>query len=316
MTSANGQPHGHSDGASEPTASLVKRLAASPGAGATIQRVGAPALPEASTLAALIESLRRIVFPGVFEAPPADEAELERRLGVELEQAERLALEALAAAYRCFDDEDCKARAREATAALLEALPELRAAMALDVQAAYDGDPAAECVEEIIASYPGVEAVFAYRVARVLDAHGVPMAPRMICEQAHARTGVDIHPGAKIGKSFFIDHGAGVVIGQTTVVGDGVKLYQGVTLGAKSFPVDERGELIRGHKRHPTLGDRVTVYAGAVVLGGDTVIGDDCVISGGVCVTESVPPGRIVRQKQPELIVREMRPADASASRT
>jgi serine O-acetyltransferase len=312
MTSA----HGQTLTTSERSAPLVQRLAAAPPAGASIQRVGASALPEAETLAALIESLRRIIFPGVFEAPPADEAELERRLGAELERAERLALEALAAAYRCFNDEDCKGKAQGATRVLLDSLPELRAALALDVQAAYDGDPAAECIEEIIASYPGVEAVFAYRVAHVLDRHGVPMAPRMICEQAHARTGVDIHPGAKIGRSFFIDHGAGVVIGQTTIVGDGVKLYQGVTLGAKSFPVDERGELIRGQKRHPTLGDRVTVYAGAVVLGGDTVIGDDCVISGGVCVTESVPAGRIVRQKQPELIVREMRPPDATASRT
>jgi len=296
---------------------LARRLIAAPAEGARIERVAQPAIPDAAAIADLVEALRRLVFPGFFEAPPERETELLARLEGGIERAERLAMSVLAASYRCSGAPDCEARAREATRVLMLALPGLRAALALDVQAAYDGDPAARSVEEIVASYPGVDAVFAYRVARVLDEHGVPLAPRMICEQAHARTGVDIHPGARIGRSFFIDHGAGVVVGETTIIGNDVKLYQGVTLGARSFPVDERGELIRGQKRHPTLGDRVTVYAGAVVLGGDTVIGDDSVISGGVCVTESVPPGRLVRQKQPELIVREMRaPAPLGGSRT
>jgi serine O-acetyltransferase len=296
---------------------LARRLIDAPTAGARIERVGRPAIPDAPTIASLVESLRRLVFPGFFERPPERETELLARLEGEIERAERLALDVLIAAYRCAGAEDCEKQARAASCALMAALPALRAALALDVQAAYDGDPAARSIEEIVASYPGVDAVFAYRVARALDEHGVPLAPRMICEQAHARTGVDIHPGARIGRSFFIDHGAGVVIGETTIIGNGVKLYQGVTLGARSFPVDERGDLIRGQKRHPTLGDRVTVYAGAVVLGGDTVIGDDCVISGGVFVAESVAPGRIVRQKQPELIVREMQPpAAAPGSRT
>jgi len=271
-------------------------------------RLSAIALPSADDVAELVESLRRLVFPGYFEAPALNRDDLELRLSGELRRARQLAERSLAGAFRCAGDAVCEDHARDAAETLLSALPDLRAELTLDVQAAMDGDPAAESIDEIVSCYPGIDAVFAYRVARVLYNAEAPLVPRMICEQAHGRTGIDIHPGARIGKSFFIDHGAGVVIGQTCVIGEGVKLYQGVTLGAKSFPVDERGKLVRGTKRHPTLGDRVTVYAGAVVLGGETVIGDDCVISGGVCVTESVPAGRIVRQKQPELIVREARP--------
>ncbi len=289
---------------------LAQRLAAQD---AAVARLNRPALPAADDLANLIDSLRRLVFPGFFDRPAVDEAELATRLAGELRRARGLAERALAAAYRCCDESDCARCGDEAAAVLFAALPDLRERLALDVRAAYEGDPAAQSIDEIVACYPGVDAVFAYRVARVLYEHAVPLAPRMICEQAHARTGIDIHPGARIGRRFFIDHGAGVVIGETCEIGSDVKLYQGVTLGAKSFPTDADGKLIRGAKRHPTLGDRVTVYAGAVVLGGDTTIGDDCVISGGVCVTESVPPGRLVRQKHPELILREAR---QDASRT
>jgi len=286
-------------------ADLARRLLEPPPAGAPIARLGVPSLPDGGVVGGLVESLRRLVFPGFFDPPAADRAELASRLTQEAERASRLAERALSGAYRCSGDAACSEKATEAAAALIEAVPRLRDQLALDVQAAMDGDPAAESIDEIVSCYPGVDAVFAYRVARVLDELGAPLVPRLICEQAHARTGVDIHPGARIGERFFIDHGAGGVIGQTTEIGEGVKLYQGVTLGARSFPTDEHGRAVKGLKRHPTLGDRVTVYAGAVVLGGDTVIGDDCVISGGVCVTSSVPPGRVVRQKQPELIVRE-----------
>jgi serine O-acetyltransferase len=177
------------------------------------------------------------------------------------------------------------------------------------VLAAFDGDPAATHTDEVIFSYPGLEAVLDHRFAHELLRLGVPLLPRIISEQAHSRTGIDIHPGAQIGRSFFIDHGAGVVIGETAVIGDHVKIYQGVTLGAKSFDKDERGRLVRGRKRHPTIGDRVTIYAGAVILGGDTIIGDDCVISGGVFLSQSVPPRHVVRQKQPELVMRSNRDA-------
>lgn len=183
-------------------------------------------------------------------------------------------------------------------------LSHVREMLALDVQAAYDGDPAAEHTDEIVLCYPGLDAVFAHRVAHELYQLGVPLLPRLIAEQAHSRTGIDIHPGAKIGESFFVDHGSGTVIGETSVIGKLVKIYQGVTLGARSFPKDERGRAIRGIKRHPTIGDRVNIYAGAVILGGDTVIGDDCVIAGGVFVTSSVPPGHVVQQHRAELTLR------------
>lgn len=174
---------------------------------------------------------------------------------------------------------------------LLQTLPAIRTALATDVQAAYDGDPAAESVEEIIFSYPSVEAIAAYRVAHELRRAGVPMIPRIITEHAHSVTGIDIHPGAKIGNHFFIDHGTGVVIGESSVIGEHVKLYQGVTLGALSIPNRDAN----ADKRHPTLEDRVTLYAGATILGGATIIGHDSVVGGNVCLVDSVPPySRIV----------------------
>ncbi|MGF1469169.1 MAG: serine O-acetyltransferase EpsC [Sandaracinaceae bacterium] len=178
---------------------------------------------------------------------------------------------------------------------LLDALPELRRRLEGDVKAAYEGDPAAESVEEIVFSYPSIEAVTAYRIAHELRKAGVPMIPRILSEHAHSQTGIALSPGATIGERFFIDHGTGVVVGQTAVIGDDVKLYQGVTLGALSIP--DRHDPA---KRHPTLEDRVTVYSGATILGGDTVIGEGSVIGGNVWLTKSVPPGSKVfgRPKQ------------------
>lgn len=170
---------------------------------------------------------------------------------------------------------------------LFRAIPELRRLLDADVRAAYQGDPAAKNVEEVVFSYPSVEAIAAYRIANRLCRAGVPMIPRIISEHAHSRTGIDISPGAEIGERFFIDHGTGVVIGETAVLGDDVKLYQGVTLGALSVP--RRDEVKK--KRHPTLEDGVTIYAGATILGGDTVIGKGSVIGGNVWLTQSVPPG-------------------------
>jgi serine O-acetyltransferase len=195
-------------------------------------------------------------------------------------------------------------RAAEVAERFIQRLPELRRLLSLDVQAAYEGDPAAIHPDETIFCYPGIDAVFAHRVAHEFYAQGVPLLPRIIQEMAHSRTGIDINPGAKIGESFFIDHGGAVVIGETTVIGDQVRVYQGVTLGAKSIEKDAHGRVVKGMKRHPTIGDRVTIYAGAVILGGDTAIGDDCIIGGGVFVTESVPAGHVVRPRDPELILR------------
>jgi serine O-acetyltransferase len=174
-----------------------------------------------------------------------------------------------------------------------------------DVQAAYDGDPAATGFDEILLAYPGLVALTVHRVAHELYTMHIPLMPRIMAEWAHAQSGVDIHPGAKIGRRFFIDHGTGVVIGETTIIGDDVKLYQGVTLGALSIQKDAHGRVIRSTKRHPTVEDRVTIYANATVLGGETVIGAGSVVGGSVFLTKSVPPGARVGVKAPELRVIE-----------
>ena len=172
------------------------------------------------------------------------------------------------------------------------------------MQAAYDGDPACQSLDEVIFCYPGLDAVTVYRLAHELCELGVPLIPRMMTEWAHKETGIDIHPGAKIGHYFFIDHGTGVVIGETCEIGEHVKLYQGVTLGALSFPTDAEGNLIRGKKRHPTIEDRVVIYASATILGGDTVIGHDSVIGSSVWLTSSVEPYATVMMEKPRLRIR------------
>lgn len=185
-------------------------------------------------------------------------------------------------------------QAEEQTMELLRRLPEIQRTLQTDVRAAYEGDPAAKSEAEIILTYPALTAIGFYRIAHVLFVMGVPLLPRMMTEFAHRVTGIDIHPGAAIGHSFFIDHGTGVVIGETCTIGDHVKLYQHVTLGAKSFAVGEDGTLVKGIKRHPDIGNNVVIYAGATILGGDTRIGDGCVIGGNVWLTHSVGPGETV----------------------
>ena len=189
-----------------------------------------------------------------------------------------------------YDDK----RADAVTRALIEALPELYRLLKTDLAAAYRGDPAARAVDEIILCYPAFFAICTYRLAHVLYREGVPLLPRVMTEYAHRRTGIDVHPGAQIGESFFIDHGTGVVIGETCTIGSGVKIYQHVTLGAKSFDVDGDGMPVKGVKRHPDVGDRVVIYAGATILGGETRIGNDCVIGGSVWLTHSVEAGKMV----------------------
>ena len=201
------------------------------------------------------------------------------------------------------DESSCAPHAKKVAGLFLAKLPELRATLLDDVQAAFDGDPAATNLDEIILAYPGLLAVTVYRIAHELFAMGVPLMPRIMTEWAHARTGADIHPGAHIGKSFFIDHATGVVVGETSHIGSHVKLYQGVTLGAMSHPRDESGRVIRNTKRHPTVQDGVTVYANATVLGGDTVLGEKSIVGGSVFLTESVPSGSRVAITPPELRV-------------
>ena len=184
----------------------------------------------------------------------------------------------------------------------VEQLPAVRALLAADVEAAFEGDPAAKSFAEIVVAYPSIQAIATYRIAHALLVEGVPLLPRMMTEHAHDRTGIDIHPGAKIGRRFFIDHGTGVVIGETCEIGDGVRLYQGVTLGARS---PRHGESLRGTKRHPTIEDDVTIYAGATILGGETVIGSGSVIGGNVWLMESVPPGSKVIAEPARHLVRQ-----------
>jgi serine O-acetyltransferase len=212
--------------------------------------------------------------------------------------------------YRCRLENcstgDCSRMADEATLHLLSELPNVREMLKGDVRAAFDGDPAAQSFEEIVISYPCIIAIATYRIAHELFVKDVPLIPRIMTEYAHSKTGIDIHPGAKIGKNFFIDHGTGVVIGETTVIGNNVKLYQGTTLGALSFKKDEKGRLLRGTKRHPTLEDNVTIYAEATILG-DVIIGEGAVIGGNVWIKESVPPGVIVMTPHADLIYKDSR---------
>ena len=198
---------------------------------------------------------------------------------------------------------ECAPRAHELTEVFLGRLPQIRALLVRDVQAAFDGDPAATNLDEVILAYPGVLAVSVYRIAHALHDLGVPMMARIMTEWAHSKTGCDIHPGAKIGAGFFIDHATGVVIGETTDIGEGVKLYQGVTLGALSLPKDASGQIIRGRKRHPTVEDGSTLYANATVLGGQTVVGANSVVGGSVFLTRSIPPRSRVSLKEPDLRV-------------
>jgi serine O-acetyltransferase len=194
--------------------------------------------------------------------------------------------------------------AEAATHHLLSRLPKIRELLKGDVGAAFDGDPAAQSHEEIVISYPGITAISTYRVAHELYLLEVPLLPRIMSECAHSETGIDIHPGAKIGKNFFIDHGTGVVIGETTIIGKNVKVYQGTTLGAMSFPKDARGRIIKGGKRHPTIEDNVTIYAEATILG-DIVIGKNSVIGGNVWLNKSVPPGTTVTVAGADLVYRK-----------
>ena len=187
--------------------------------------------------------------------------------------------------------------ASEKVDALIDALPEILEVLKTDIQAGYEGDPAAKSIDEVVITYPAFKAIAVYRIAHKLHELGVPMIPRVMTEYAHKITGIDIHPGATIGKYFFIDHGTGVVIGETTTIGERVKIYQHVTLGAKSFDLAEDGTPVKGIKRHPDIGDRVVIYSGATILGGDTKIGDDCVVGGNVWLTHSLKPGETITTK-------------------
>lgn len=261
-------------------------------------------LPARSEVSELLDDVLSVVFPGYFTYEPLDDLTVRYFVGARcariLRRLEQVATRSLAVdcSHARRQPQEIGRAAHEHALDLLQAIPAIRAALAADVQAALAGDPAACNDAEIIMSYPGVTAIAGHRIAHHLYQRKVPLLPRMIAEILHSRTGIDIHPGATIGRSFFIDHGTGVVIGETSVIGNRVKLYQGVTLGALSVKSREAGLQLR---RHPTIEDDVTVYAGATILGGDTVIGRGSTIGGNVWLTRSVPPGTTVVLDTPTL---------------
>ena len=260
----------------------------------------------------VLEDLISVLFPGCHGHEPVQDSYLTQYLQEQFGSAvERLRNQVLRAfqyqcnVVDCTDCGTCAEQADEAVEHLMASLSQVQRLLQSDINAAYEGDPAAQSTMEVVMSYPGVYAVIVHRVAHLLYEKKVPLIPRVMSEHAHALTGIDIHPGARIGPGFFIDHGTGVVIGETCVIGEKVKLYQGVTLGALSFEKDEDGNLVKGIKRHPNVGDHVVIYAGATILGGETTIGENAVIGGNVWLTHSVPPNAKVYNQQPRPLIRE-----------
>ena len=255
--------------------------------------------PDKDVIIDMIEKLRRIVFPGYFREKAYRIYNAKHNLSMLIEDVMYNLSRQIELVFR--EDGRNEYDAREVCLEFLRRIPQVRAMVQTDLQAAYDGDPAATGMTEVIFSYPGLFAITVYRLAHELYVLKVPMIPRIMTEYAHSVTGIDIHPGATIGKYFFIDHGTGIVIGETTVIGENVKIYQGVTLGGLSTP---GGQNLRGKRRHPTIEDNVTIYANASILGGETVVGQGCVIGASAFVTKSVPPCTTVSLKNQELQMR------------
>lgn len=265
-------------------------------------RDGEP-FPSGVALKQIVDLCRSILFPGYFGNPMVDRQTIKYHIGVNVERLLALLNEQVLAGlcFGCSEEEcslsDKKLRAKQIAATFVEFLPELRRVLMTDIEAAYYGDPAAKSFAEVILCYPAVRAISNHRIAHKLLVLGVPMIPRMISEMAHSETGIDIHPGATIGERFSIDHGTGVVVGETAVIGNNVKIYQGVTLGAKSFELDEFGNPVKDVPRHPILEDDVIVYANATILGRVT-IGKGAVIGGNIWVTSDVESGAKVVQSK------------------
>lgn len=268
-----------------------------------LEHLASTPLPDKASVIQVLDNLLEVIYPGYFGRKDVDSSNIEYHIGDLIDSIyARMTLEIYRSVHQQCDIatdrcEHCHQIAEEQAVELLRKLPQLRITLAEDVQAGYDGDPAAQSIEEVIFSYPATFAITIYRIAHELHLQNVPLLPRIMTEHAHSVTGIDIHPGATIGNAFFIDHGTGVVIGETTHIGNRVKLYQGVTLGALSFAMDEEGRMVRGKKRHPTIEDDVVIYAGATILGGDTTIGRGSVIGGNVWLTHSVPPSSSIQNR-------------------
>lgn len=286
---------------------IVDNLVLSCNAQNCFDHVDLEPLPSKEAVIEITHLACRILYPGYFSRTRIDKVNLIYYYGQEVTSFFEMLSRQVAFAIRheCrrsnLECVECEERGEEIAINFMKELPRIRVMLAKDVRAAYEGDPAAKSHDEVIFSYPGLFAVTVHRVAHQLYRQNVPLIPRIMSEYAHGVTGIDIHPGARIGESFFIDHGTGVVIGETTIIGDRVRIYQGVTLGALSLSKDEV-EQLRNEKRHPTLEDDVIVYSGVTILGGDTVIGAHSVIGGNVWITTSVPPDTKVFMKKPELI--------------
>lgn len=269
-------------------------------------------IPSRREIVEIVKDFVKILFPGYFSKEKVDPLNLKYKVGLSVSNLFKKVAEQIINSFRheCFRyDKPCEVcieKGYESVAELFKKIPALRKVLATDVKATFDGDPAAQNYDEIIFSYPGIFAITVYRVAHELYKMDIPLIPRIMTEYAHSVTGIDIHPGATIDERFAIDHGTGVVIGETTLIGKNVRLYQGVTLGALSLPKDA-GQIYKGVKRHPTLEDGVIVYSGTTILGGDTVIGKSAVIGGNVWLTESVPPDTMVLMEEPRLIYKQKR---------
>lgn len=267
-------------------------------------------LPSRAVIIDILNGLRRLIFPGYFSSEIIDAKNASYYAGQLLSDL-YLSLKEQISLALAYEGDDAHFQAEYICCTFFEKLPDLQKLLLLDAQAAYDGDPAASSREQVIFSYPGFYAIFVYRIAHVLYEMKVPLIPRIMTEHAHGKTGIDINAGATIGKYFFMDHGTGIVIGETTVIGDYVKLYQGVTLGALST---RGGQRLAGVKRHPTIEDRVTIYSNATVLGGETVIGRDSVIGGGAFITSSIPEKTRVSVTPPELSIKNDQKGELSAT--
>ena len=269
-------------------------------------------LPSRELIWGVVEDLLRLLFPGFLEPVDTGSHDIAARTAARVRSVEERFSTEIEKGLRfreACSGAECRERAVAATLRLLQSIPVLRDVLASDIDAAYDGDPAAQSKGEIVLAYPGLQAIAVYRLAHVLYEADIPLVPRVMSEYAHSRTGIDIHPGATIGRRFFIDHGTGVVIGETCKIGDNVKIYQGVTLGARSFPRDERGRVIKGTKRHPDIDSGVTIYSGATILGA-VRIGQGSVVGGNVWLTESVPPDTRIVVRTPQQMHVDQTPHD------
>ena len=304
---------------------LTDRIVATYSEMGTINHLGHCPLPNYDVIIEVAEMIKEIIYPGYRRREGLHFGNITYHVGDLIDSLHDKLTQQICRALRheagastdCDGETDYEAKAQAMTIEFLEQIPDLRRMLAKDAEAAYDGDPAVSNLDEVIFCYPGLEGVTVYRIAHELDKLEIPFIPRMLGEWAHRRTGIDIHPGAKIGEYFFIDHGTGVVIGQTCEIGNSVKIYQGVTLGALSFPKDMEGKLLRGSaiKRHPTVEDNVVIYASATVLGGRTVLGHDSVIGSSVWLTRSIDPHTTVVLEKPKLRMRSD-PVDELAPET